>query len=370
VIEQLEQLCLAAGAVGTTDAKRVVNAVNRPVSRLLDAHIVKLYWARDAEEGVILEPVGFENRSNAPDPRDFPVREGACGILEWVYTNGKPLWLEEMRRDAHEPTMLNRANDTEIDVAELNLKDPPQSDATIVVPIRERGVVCGLYSVEMQKSGRLSNQVLDLLTKLGRSLGALLYNVDVYDYDLRKTGRAIQAFESTLDGFSFDRVLIEQSYRTAFVARPYRGEFARVQTAIERALGRHGIRAKHYMPDSQKYIVSEIIEQIRSAHFCVVDLTGNNPNVVAEVGMMMGMGKRPLVLKQRGDDAEVPFDLGQFSVWEYELTADEKLLVHSPADHQLIDLDAVLERFLARLPQDIGFEAAQEWREEPAPATV
>jgi hypothetical protein len=34
-------------------------------------------------------------------------------------------------------------------------------------------------------------------------------------------------------------------------------------------------------------------------------VTGNNPNVLAEVGMMMALGKTLLVLKQREDGAEV-----------------------------------------------------------------
>jgi hypothetical protein len=361
MIEQLQQLCLAVGNVSDTDARSVVEAVNRRLSDLLNAEIVKLYWKEEAQEGVILRPVAFVNKARVPDPQRFPVHAASRGVLEWVFTEGQPLWLDEVKRNCHEQTIVNRATKREISVDALSFADPPQSDAMVVVPIRERGVVCGVYSIELQSSKRLSDRVVFLMQQLGAALGSLLYNVDTYEYDVRKSGRAISRFLDSMEGFAFDTVLIDQNFRTAFVARPYAGEFGQVQTAIERALGAFGVRARHYMPDSRQYVVEEIISQIKNAHFCVADLTGNNSNVIAEIGMMMVLRKKPFILKRHRDEATIPFDLSHFNIWDYELGPDDELLVRSASEGRMVPFGGVLEPFLNDLPADTGFHHAAKW---------
>jgi hypothetical protein len=361
VIEQLEQLCLAVGGVSEPDARKVVEAVNRRLSVLLNAEIVKFYWKEEAQEGVILKPVAYINDTQAPDPQRFQLSTSSRGVLEWTFTTGQALWIEDIRSHAREDSMVNLAGATSLPTETLNFADPPQSDAIVVVPIRERGVVCGVYSVELQTSRRLSERVVYLMQRLGRSLGTLLHNADMYDYDIRKSGRAITQFLDSLQGFAFDSVLLDQNWRTAFVARPYAGEFSAVQNVIENALLAFGVRAKHYVPETRQYVVSEIISQIKNAHFCVADLTGNNSNVLAEVGMMMVLGKRLLVLKQRGDEADIPFDLSQFSIFEYELGRGEELLVWSPAEHRMIAFGEILDGFLKQLPAETGFHVAHPW---------
>jgi hypothetical protein len=210
-------------------------------------------------------------------------------------------------------------------------------------------------------SEQLSDRVVYLMQRLARSLGTLQYNADTYQWDLKKTGKAIRAFLDSIQTFTFDSVLLDQNWRTAFVARPYRKEFGAVQAAIEGILAECGVRGKHYVPETKQYVVSEIINQIKNAHFCIADLTGNNPNVLAEVGMMMVVNKSVLVLKERNDDAEIPFDLSQFSVWEYELSRDDALLVWSAADQRLIPLREIVERFLKTLVPETGFAAAKRW---------
>jgi hypothetical protein len=375
VIEQLEQLCYAVGSVGESDARQVVEAVNRRLKVLLNAHIVKLYWKEEAREGVILKPIAFINDTDWPDPESFQLGADSRGVLEWVYRAGEPLWLENVRTTYQQPSVVNEASGAEIDTDLLQFSNPPQSDAMVVVPIRERGGVCGVYSIELDSTTeRLSDRVVYLMQRLARSLGTLQYNADTYQWDLKKTSKAIRAFLDSIQTFTFDSVLLDQNWRTAFVARPYRKEFGAVQTAIEDVLADCGVRGKHYVPETRQYVVSEIINQIKNAHFCIADLTGNNANVLAEVGMMMVVNKSVLVLKEHHDEAEIPFDLSQFSIWEYELSRDDSLLVWSAADQRLIPLREIVERFLKTLAPETGFAAAKRWvppgREPPEPVAV
>lgn len=240
----------------------------------------------------------------------------------------------------------------------------------IVVPIRERGLVYGLYSVELPVSHGLSERVVSLMQRLSKSLGTLLYNADVFEYDMSKSGRAINQFRNAVQNFSFDRVMLDQDWRTAFVARPYKDEFLRVQEVLERMLLKRGIRARHYESENRQYVVNEIVGQIRNAHFCIADLTGNNLSVVAEVGMMMVLNKKPLVLRRKGDTSVIPFDLSQFSFWEYDLGRDDELLVLIPATGRMVPFDDMLERFLNELPPEVGFFMAKEWRPDPVGEAV
>jgi hypothetical protein len=66
MIERLEQLAFAVGAVSSNDAKQVVDAVNDRVMTLLNAQVVKLYWREEVQEGFILDPMAYVNRHGTP----------------------------------------------------------------------------------------------------------------------------------------------------------------------------------------------------------------------------------------------------------------------------------------------------------------
>jgi hypothetical protein len=362
MIEQLEQLCLAVGVVQPSDARQVTEAVNRRLKELLNAQIVKLYWKDEAEEGVILKPIAYINETNSPDPQRFSFGSQDKGVLQWVFREAQPLWLEDIKAHRQDDSLVNQATKEPIEHDELELSDPPQSDSMLVVPIVERGVVHGLYSAELQSSAQLSVQALALMQRLSRSLAPLLYNADTYEYDIQKTNRAIRHFLDSIQSFVFDRVLLDQNVRTAFVARPYGEQFSAVQERVEGALAAYGVRARHYMAESQQYVVQEIISQIKNSHFCIADLTGSNSNVLAEVGMMMVLHKKLIVLKRRGDELAVPFDLRQYSIWEYELGRDRnELLVWNAAESRMVPFGDSLQRFISKLPMDTGFFLAEEW---------
>jgi len=365
MIKELEQLCWAVGLIKEDDAKQVVAAVNRRLGTLLRAHIVKLYWKGQAEHGVILRPVEYINHTQRPDPAPFALDSHQRGVLPWVFRGSRPLWLEEVTRSGDGP-FINKVDGEEIPREELNLTNAPQSDSMMVVPIIERGTIQGLYSVELESSGRLTEGVVTLMERLSRALGTLLYNADLYEYDAEKSARSVSRFLNSIQGYSFDRMLLEQHVRTAFVARPFSPEFGAVQERVEKVLVSKGIRAKAWLGDPTQLIISEIMEQVRNSHFCIADLTENNWNVLTEVGMMMMLEKRPLVLRRRGDTSKVPYDISHYRYWEYEAPSDgsDELLVWSAHDNRAIPFGNVLDQFLTELPLDSGFWAARRY--EPA----
>jgi hypoxanthine phosphoribosyltransferase len=64
-------------------------------------------------------------------------------------------------------------------------------------------------------------------------------------------------------------------------------------------------------------IDKSIIESINDADYCIVDLTGNNPNVFFELGVRFTLWSKHTILLQQHDDGEIPFDIASYRVVRY-----------------------------------------------------
>lgn len=70
-------------------------------------------------------------------------------------------------------------------------------------------------------------------------------------------------------------------------------------------------------------VVEDIKDQISRAHFGIADITGNNPNVMWELGYMCAARKEVIILKDKADSERTPFDLyGQYRV-DYHIAKDD-----------------------------------------------
>jgi hypothetical protein len=363
MIEQLEQLSLALSQISRGQARRVADALNAKILSLVHAQVIKLYWTSEAEEGVLLTPMAFINQTKEPDPRPFQIAPDQKGILSWVFLTRKPVWLEELRSKDLTMAVPNEATNEPVPPDYLDMASAQWADSMMVVPLTMRGEVRGVYSVELRTSGRLKASMLDLLIRVARPLAAIYWDADVYEYNEQRTFNAVSQFMNVTASFSFDEVLLEGEQRSGFIARPFDSQFSDVEARIVSFLESRRIRARAYQPEGGRtYIIDEIQRQIRNSHFCVADLTGVNPNVLAEVGMMMVLRKHFLLLRRRGDAATVPFDLTHLPLYDYETRpGDPGLHIWSVAENRFQPLDVVLQRFIDQLPAESGFSSAPEW---------
>jgi hypothetical protein len=360
MLEELEQLSLAVGAVSRADVQRVVDGVNERLVRLVHAQVAKLYWREEAEEGSILEPLAFVNQTRYQDPRKFPVGSVPTGVLSWVFHEARPLWLSELRNSTHDEAILNRATGKKIPLEQLDIDRSPELDAIMTVPILIRGHVYGVYSIEALSAERFNERILDLLQHLTGALAPLLWNADVYAYDLQKTTRAVTKFLNSVRDFTFDPVWLEQDVRSGFVARPFDPGFTRAHEMLSALLASNGVAARHYEPiEGRGLVIDEIMRQVRNSHFCICDITSANPNVMAEVGMIMILRKPMMLIRKKGDDTPIPFDLGHHQVYHYEVAGDE-LQVWNPAESQFRPFGPVFNDFINQLPTEIGFFSAKK----------
>lgn len=351
MIDILEQLSLAVGPISKTDVKQLVESINRKVMSFLSAQVVKTYWLEEAQDGVLLRPVTFINTTQAEDPRPFQIRGEPSGILSWVFLNRRPLWLEGLRSKDLGSPVNNEVDGSIVDPDFLDMRGKyAWMNSMMCVPLTVRGDVRGLYSVELQASGRLNKNVLDLLQRIARSLAAMLWNADVYEYDLEKTSRAIQQFLASMSTFAFDPIFLEQRFPSGFIARPFEKSFSEVDEKIVELFRARDVHARRYEPEGgRRFIIDEIMSQIRNSHFGIADITGSNPNVLTEVGMMMSLNKHFMLIRAKGDPAPPPFDISQYPLYEYEL-GTEGLRIWNPTDNKYQSFEQVLDRFIAQLP--------------------
>jgi len=113
--------------------------------------------------------------------------------------------------------------------------------------------------------------------------------------------------------------------KSCFFAYPYDDRFHAVKDEVQRVLGRkHGVRvvvASMDLVDADA--VRNIEKQIAAAHFGIADITGNNPNVMWELGLMFGLRKPVILLKDKTDTERTPFDVYSKIRVHYQVVTDD-----------------------------------------------
>ena len=104
---------------------------------------------------------------------------------------------------------------------------------------------------------------------------------------------------------------------SVFVLMPFEEEFDSIyEDLIKQAFEEANfevIRADDI--ESQRSILSDIVQQIAQCDLIVADLTGSNPNVFYELGIAHGLERKAILMTQNRD--EIPFDLTPYRVLEY-----------------------------------------------------
>ena len=108
----------------------------------------------------------------------------------------------------------------------------------------------------------------------------------------------------------------------AFLAIPFRDELLWVQNAIAaacRELNVDLIRVdEKVIPGTN--IISGIHHFISESDFAFVVLTGLNPNVIYEMGLLQALSKPTIVLADKDSASNLPFDLRSVTVIKYDAT--------------------------------------------------
>lgn len=130
----------------------------------------------------------------------------------------------------------------------------------------------------------------------------------------------------------------------AFIVLPARSDDRELYDAIQRTLRNHGVGARSILDMPSSFSTFAWVEDgIRQADFVIADVTGANANVMIEVGIALGMGKRLLLLAQERSP-DLPPNLAALQIAVYkpgDLASVQKYL-------ELWLRDAISERASSR----------------------
>jgi hypothetical protein len=125
-------------------------------------------------------------------------------------------------------------------------------------------------------------------------------------------------------GFLSDISSVRTRRLSCFVMMPFAEDFLPVyETVILPSLRRwncHAFRAEEIAEPG--LIGTQVFRAIASSHFCIADITGNNSNVLYELGFSHALGK-PTVILAPEESEDIPFDLHVFRHIPYSMASKE-----------------------------------------------
>lgn len=141
----------------------------------------------------------------------------------------------------------------------------------------------------------------------------------------------------------------------AFLAIPFLKELLWVQNAIAaacRELNVDLIRVDEKLIPGTN-IVSGIHHFISESDFAFVILTGLNPNVIYEMGLLQALSKPTIVLADKNSASDLPFDLRSITVIKYDadaMDADEIRITAGFAAGRVISMltDSVIRQQISQ----------------------
>ena len=112
--------------------------------------------------------------------------------------------------------------------------------------------------------------------------------------------------------------------RLAFVLMPFKDDLTRIYVSIVKPVvkenGLDCLRAADYK--TARAIIQDIWYVICESRLVIADMTGLNPNVMYELGIAHAVGKNTIIIHQKKQDIQFPFELAHIRRIEYEDTAE------------------------------------------------
>jgi hypothetical protein len=106
-------------------------------------------------------------------------------------------------------------------------------------------------------------------------------------------------------------------------------------------------------------IADSIHRKIRESSLIIADLTGNNPNVLNEIGIAQAFGK-PLLLVTQGDPKKAPFNVRHLEIRQYD--ENNSLALKEVIDSAISETSSDNERLRAMLvPSTLGHPTRESW---------
>lgn len=218
-------------------------------------------------------------------------------------------------------------------------------------------LACIYNNAMMFAQGYVSTDNAEVIFKANnRAFSAMIANVQALEQQ-QEIQAQVEMKQKELERRMGDVVISDE--KSCFFAYPYQREFHDVKDEVQRILGEshhvHVVVASRELVDADA--VRNIETQIARAHFGIADITGNNANVMWELGLMIGLRKPVILLKDKTDKEKTPFDLYSKIRVHYQVVADEATN-HREFALLKTGLESCMELIESQCPD---LKAARDW---------
>lgn len=380
ILKEFKRLSMAVDFLTEDQATDIIGTVTRKVMEYMGAYTVDVLWRKEKiRDGIYLRALWSESKSRRGSAKGHFVNPESHGIWSKVYREHKPVWIEGIQSKECERSITAGGTDENLEERYIRLTDPiknqiggrsiepsdlefyEDTDTIIAIPISYRDTIWGVYSIQLDKfQKKVEDKAFKEISDLVYEMAHLMWKSDVQKQYIDDTKRAITNFQDAIVTPPVTITLNRE--RKGFIARPFVGEdFQYVEDYINEYLHVKGIHVDHYSySPGGGIIIENLMEKIKQAHFGIADITENRPNSLLELGMMMILDKKFIILKRKDDDKEVPFDISAYQYYRYEKEG-VKFVFFEPGNNNPLNIDDIFDSFIRILEQNKNFIEAKPY---------
>ena len=387
-VGHLENMSLALDFLPKDYAINILTFVRKYLKDNLHSDIVDILWKRDFRPGqILLEPIEPDSHpgrgrtqpkliSLDPSIRSAVHNQSASdqissqdAIWTFVYRFGSAVWLSGIATSNDTKRRISAKSGGDDDTLEqgyIRLTEPVENRARsgnippdylvfyeetntiIAIPMSHednQAAVSGVFSIEFSSHNNMDDRtVFDDLVKLAKCLANIWCKSEVHNRVTTDSDKAIQKFQAAVQG---QHVPLYGS-KLGFYSRPFQRSFEPIQVQINDCLRKLAqAHAQHYDQPATGQVPEDIIREIKQSRFGIADVTAANQNVMLELGMMLGLDKKVLIIRAEETEYDPPYNVSNLSTYQYSYEG-QTVVFKDPTGRQRT-LDDVIKRFVAEI---------------------
>jgi hypothetical protein len=275
----------------------------------------------------------------------------AGSLLAWVAENDRALLVDDIPASA--TALRDRLSGEIITGRYIDVYSRTRSFAAVPITYRSQRAI---LSIEAGYAQSLKDYHIESMRALAVPIVYLIWKASAFKANNSQTSEAIENFVRA----NSRPVSNLNPYKSGFIARSFDKAFDQIEHTITAVLQNEGVRAKAYQhPPGGGLIMDELLKQIRSSHFGIVDISELNLNVLIEFGVMLGTEKPILILRREGSAPKLPFELGNYQCHEYRVEGSSVLVRNTTS---VVPIQEILGDFIrSRLANNRSFREAKDW---------
>lgn len=342
MLQELEDLSNALDKISEDEAKSLITHVNTRLRGVLNAEIIDVLFKEEAKGGgVILRPLSSVVTTGGRDEAaPWPVNANSLGVWPRVFFDNKAVWLENIKQKRNNKEGIwNELFPNKSEAELVSGKDVKKiyfnTDSMLCMPLSIEHNMVGLFCIELPESGIINDKIYSFLKRLARCYACLAWQVSSFKLSKKLTIKAIEHFKTSVTGVRISEY-VSYSERGVFL-RPFGKQFNLIDRALCEAFDANNIELKNFVASPSAGIMNELKTVLKLSPFGVVDISGLNPNVLIEYGMMKVLEKNIMLLRNVEDKGVLPFDINADQVDHYELRGNEAHII-DPSNGNLVPL--------------------------------